>query len=558
MSRTICFCAGLGNALAAALLLTLSGCGGGDDAGEAPASTYRFDADTVKTAAGTVAANEDSTAALRIFRAIPYAAPPIGPLRWQPPQPPRSWTGVRKTTGFSAACMQNQGSVLTSIIYTSSPSISENCLYLNVWTPATGSAEKRPVMVLIFAGNTSGTASNPTLDGAGLARKGVVVVSFNYRVGVLGWLAHPELSAESANKVSGNYLLLDQIAALKWVQANVGEFGGDPANVTVFAQSDGAKSANLLMASPLARGLFHRAVLESGGTFPGFRGDARTLAQAEQAGVTFAATAKAADLAALRAMSATDLQALSNTYAATEIVDGYVLPDQIDRIFRAGQAADIPVITGFNSDDVFPPGFATTLSAFTTQVQAAFGTSASEIQSFYKVSDDASAAAVRLALPLDFQLAWQPTVLARTMAAKYRSKSYLYLFNRVPPYYPDQVNYTEASDPATLGAFHTAEQVYLYNNLATWPRPYTAADLRLSDVASTYLVNFATSGDPNSPVSVTAAGNAVPTWPPHALAGGQLMLLGEVIAPGVAPNQAALDLFDRVYAQKLGRPLAFQ
>jgi len=548
-------------ALAAAILG--AACGGSDDApvAAAPAAAYRFDADTVKVASGTVGASEDSTAAVRAFKAIPYAAAPVGALRWQPPRPAVSWTGTRKNNGFSVACMQGQGTVLTSILYTGSPSVGENCLYLNVWTPTASAAEKRPVMVLLFGGgNAQGTASNPTYDGFGLASKGVVVVTFNYRLGVLGWLAHPELSAESPNKVSGNYGLLDQIAALQWVKANIAGFGGDPANVTLYSQSAGAWNAHLLMASPLAKGLFHKALLGSGGMFPGIKGNSRTLAQAEASGTTFAATAKAANLAALRAMLATDLQAISGTYPAGQNVDGYVLPDQIDIVFRSGQAADIPVLTGSTSDEqtTSPPGFATTLAGFQAQAATAFGASASQVQTLYAVTDDASAAAVRFTIVRDFELAWQPYTLARTMAAKATSKAYVYLFNRVPPYYPDQRNYSEAIDPATLGAYHTVEQVYFYNNLAQAPRPYTAVDLRLADVASTYLVNFATSGDPNAPVTTTAAGNVLPQWPAFAGAGARLMLLGDVIAPASEPQQAALDLFDKVIADKIGRPLAFQ
>ena len=551
-------------ALAVGMAALLAGCGGSDEPPAAPATApaaYRFDTDTVKVASGTLGASEESSAAVRIFKAIPYAAPPVGPLRWQPPRPATLWTGTRKNNNFSIACTQGQGSVLTSILYTSSPSSGENCLFLNVWTPAASAAEKRPVMVLLFGGgNATGTASNPTYDGAGLAKKGVVVVSFNYRLGVFGWLAHPELSAESPNKVSGNYGLLDQIAALQWVQANIAAFGGDPANVTLYSQSAGGWNAHLLMTSPLAKGLFHKALLGSGGVFPGARGNSRTLAQAEASGSAFAVTAKAANLAALRSMLASDLQAISNGFPPGHNIDGYVLPDQVDLVFRAGKAADIPIMTGSNSDEqtVFPPGFATTLAGFQTTAASVFGAGAAQVQSMYGVTDDASAAAVRFILPRDFELAWQPYTLARTMVTGSTSKVYLYLFNRVPPYYPEQRNYTEAADPATLGAYHTIEQVYLYNNLAQTPRPYTAVDLRLADIASTYLVNFATSGDPNVPVTTTADGNAVPQWPAFTVPGGRLMLLGDVIAPASEPQQAALDLFDAIFVQNLGRPLAFQ
>ena len=549
--------------LAAGLLPVLAGCGGGASDELPPASAYRFDADTVRTSTGTVGATDDSTAAVRIFKAIPYAAPPLGALRWAAPRAAAAWTGTRRNNDFSAACMQNQGTTLTSILYSQSPSVSENCLYLNVWTPAAGASDKRPVMMLIYGGgNTQGAASRPAYDGAGLARKGAVVVSFNFRAGVLGWLAHPELSAESPNKVSGNYALLDQIAALQWVKANIAGFGGDPDKVTLYSQSAGAGNVHVLMASPLAKGLFHRAVLGSGGVSPSFRGDTRTLAQAEQAGVAFATnTAKAANLAALRAMQASDLQAISNSYAAGETVDGYLLPDQVAKRFRSGQAADIPVIAGFTADEAtvqVPAGFATTLAGFQSGMQGLVGALAPEVLAFYRVSDDATAFALRHSVVRDFQFGWQPYTVARSVAARHSAKAWVYWFNRVPPYFEDQRNYTEGADPVALGAYHTIEQVYLYNNLSQWPRPYTAIDTRLADIASTYLVNFATSSDPNLPLTTTAAGNSLPPWPAIAASGGQAMGLGDVVVPVAVPYQAAFEFFDSIYTRMLGRPLAFQ
>ena len=553
-------CRTRGLLLIPSVALVLQGCGGSDDGAPPFAATYSAESDTVSTTAGTVSATLDSSAAVRIFKAIPYAAAPVGALRWQAPQPPIPWTGTRKSNGFSAACMQSAPTVLTSILYTNSPPLSENCLYLNVWTPASDASDTRPVMVLFQGGaNASGSASHPTYDGAGLARKGVVVVTFNYRLGVFGWLAHPELTAESPNKASSNYALLDQLAVLRWIQANIAAFGGDRGNVTVYSQSAGAQDVNTLMASPLAAGLIHKVVLESGLVsrhqrqcpYPGGgRTSRRRICRDRKDG----------QLGGIARMSATDLQAISNTYFPAETVDGYVLPDQVDRIFRAGQALDIPVIAGSNSDDqtAFPPGFASTLAAFQTLSNAAFGASSAEVQSLYNVTDDASAAAARFVLPEDFQSSWQPYTLVRTMAAKYKSNAYLYLFNRVPPYFPDQINYTEAANPTALGAYHTLEQVYFYNNLTTWPRPYTDTDLRLADITSTYLVNFATTGDPNSPGATTPDGNALPIWPVFSSKEGQLMVLGDLIAPAAEPHQAALDLFDNVFVQSIGRPLAFQ
>jgi para-nitrobenzyl esterase len=553
------------------LIVALAGCGGGDDTQVPAASDYRFDVDTVQTASGVVGADQESTGAMRIFKAIPYAAPPVGSLRWKAPQPVRSWTGTRKTMDFAPACMQGQPTDFTSLLYSGSSVVSEDCLYLSVWTAAASGTEKRPVMVFVHGGsNRQGRASNPTYNGAGLASKGVVVVVIAYRLGVLGWLAHPELTAESPNKVSGNYGLLDQIAALQWVKANIGAFGGDPDNVTLYGQSAGAEDIHSLMTSPLAKGLFHKALMGSGPQFPGIRGDVRTLAQAEAEGTAFAAVAKAADLAALRAMSAGAMQTLSGSYGAGPTIDGYVLPDQTDRVFRNRQAADIPVIVGSMSDEqiafrpanapvgTMGPGVGETLAAFQASNQAAFGALAEQVRVFYGVTDDASAFAVRYRLPHDFQFGWQVYTLARTMNATTSSKAYVYFFNRVPPYYDYQRNYLEATDPRTAGAYHTLEQVYLYNNLDRWPRPYTDVDRNLADIASTYLVNFATSGDPNRPAVTTPAGIALPYWPAFASTDGQLMLLGDVIAPAPPANRAAMEFFDGIFVQMLGRPLAFQ
>jgi para-nitrobenzyl esterase len=552
------------------LLLALAACGGSDT--QAPAAvSYRYDTDTVQTASGTVRADQDSTATMRVFKAIPYALPPLGVLRWKPPQPARTWTGTRNTTDFAPACMQAQGTNYTSLLYTNSGYVSEDCLYLNVWTAAATASERRPVMVLIHGGvNLRGKASNPTYDGAGLASKGVVVVVIAYRLDVFGWLAHPELSAESPNRVSGNYGLLDQIAALQWVKANIAGFGGDPGNVTVYGQSAGAADIHSLMTSPLARGLFHKALMGSGPQFPGIRGDVRTLAQAEVQGQAFAAAASAPDLAALRAMSAPAVQAISANYDSGPTIDGYVLPDQVDRVFRSRQAADIPVIVGYvaNEEIAFRPpdaavgymgpGAGETFAAFQATNLDTFGPLAEQVRAFYGVVDDASAFAVRYQIPHDFQFGWQVYTMARTVNATTASKAYFYFFNRVPPYYDYQRNYLEATDPRTAGAYHTLEQVYLYNTLDRWPRPYTDVDRRLADIASTYLVNFATSGDPNRPTTTTAAGNVLPYWPPFATTDGQLMLLGDVIAPAAPKNRAAMEFFDGVFVQRLGRPLAFQ
>ena len=271
------------------------------------------------------------------FKGVPFAAPPVGDLRWREPQPPADWQGVRNAGHFSAACFQAKSGAFGpwSAEFIAKNAMeggsSEDCLYLNVWTPAAEAGERRPVMVWIYGGGfTSGSGDVPVYDGAGLASKGIVMVTFNYRVGTLGFLAHPELSKESGHGASGNYALLDMLAALKWVRRNISAFGGDPGNVTIAGQSAGAFAVNYLMASPLAKGLFERAIAESGGAFS----QAQPLDPAEAAG------AKLGTLADLRAKPADAFLRPPNGYRPGPVIDGYVLPEDASAIFSAGSQND--------------------------------------------------------------------------------------------------------------------------------------------------------------------------------------------------------------------------
>lgn len=515
--------------------------------GASAPSVYDAGTDVVQVSGGSVAATRDSGPDIRTFKAIPFAAPPIGDLRWQPPQPVIPWNGVRRADNFSPPCTQPGGDP-RAIFYLSSEVSSENCLYLNVWTGASSPSERRPVMVYFYGGNNvTGSGSQPAYNGKGLASKGAVVVTFNYRLGPLGFLAHPELTEESPNQASGNYGLLDQIAVLQWIQTNIAVFGGDPANVTLYGASAGADDESVLMASPLARGLFQQVVAESGGYFPRANPNP-ALSGAEQAGLAFATAAGAASLADLRTLPATSLTAIPSAWGP--VVDGYALPDQLDRLYASHQAADVPLLVGWNADDGTPfPPFATTLDEFQGKAQQVYGDTAPQFLALYPMASDADAQKQASAPYGQGVLAWSAYTLARAHQANSTSKTYVYHFTRVPPWYPEQ-HFLGQDPPSNFGAYHTAEQVYFFNTLDAIRRPYSDVDRTLSDVASSYLVNFATSGDPNE-----GARSGLPTWPTYDQRAGRVMDLGDAIAVAPVPDKSVFDFFDAFYTRQLGRPL---
>lgn len=468
------------------------------------------------------------------FKGIPFASPPVGDLRWREPQPPKPWQGVRLADQFGTGCFQRKSGAFGpwSAEYIAKNAMeggsSEDCLYLNVWTPASKAGEKRPVLVWIYGGGfTSGSGDVPVYDGEGLARKGLVMVTFNYRVRIFGFFAHPELTQESPHHVSGNYALFDMIAALKWVRTNIAAFGGDPANVTIAGQSAGAFAVNYLMASPLAKGLFEHAIAESGGSF----NPAQSLKDAEAAGARFAQAQRAQTLAQLRAMPADKIGA--GRGGASPIVDGYVLPGQAYSIFSEGRQNDVPLLTGWNADDGVSFASPPTAEAFRAQAQRNYGDLADTFLKAFPANTDAEAAASQRALNRDPGFAWQGRTWARLQSKTGRSKVFLYYFDRTAPGTAEQTKY---------GAFHSGEIAYALNTLARWDRPWTAVDRKLSEEMSTYWVNFAKTGDPN--------GRGVPAWPVFTRADERSMKLGETLEPIPTPARAELDFFDQFNARR--------
>jgi para-nitrobenzyl esterase len=478
----------------------------------------------VKTDAGQISGTESSDASVHIFKGIPFAAPPVGDLRWKAPQPVKSWDGVKACTEFSKSPMQgkpNEFGVYTREFLIKDEPLSEDCLYLNVWTGAKEASEKRPVLVWIYGGGfVSGGTNVPIYDGEALAKKGVILVSVNYRVGILGFFAHPELTKESPNHTSGNYGLMDQLAALKWVKKNIAAFGGDPANVTIAGQSAGSFGVNYLVASPLAKGLFKGAIAESGAHMVPGPGSGVTLAQGEQSGVKAAEALHAGSLAELRKLPAEDLLKQNNF---RPIVDGYFLPQVPADIFEANKENQVPLLTGWNEDDAFI-GSIKNAADYTEGMKRRFGDRATDVLKLYPGGTDAEAERSQINMSRDMTFGVHNYIWANVQSAKNKAKVYMYRFTRRMPA-------TEAFKK--YGAFHTGEVGYVFNNLKFLNRPFEPVDQQLADTMSSYWVNFATSGNPNGP--------GLPAWPAYNGNGNQVMILGEKPSAQPLPDKAALD-----------------
>jgi para-nitrobenzyl esterase len=372
--------------------------------------------DPVRLQDGSISGVPGNENGVRVFKGIPFAAPPVGDLRWREPQPVAAWAGVRKADSFSNLCTQSppQGSWFDLEFNRKPQATGEDCLYLNVWTAAQSPDERRPVLVWLHGGGfVGGSGSDPSHSGAALAQKGAVVVTLNYRLGVFGFFAHPELTKESGHNASGNYGLMDQIAALKWVQSNIAAFGGDPKKVTIFGQSAGSDSISLLLTSPLATGLFQRAMGESGfgGGFYG-PGDARarryieapSLREAEQRGVELSKRTGAATLAALRSipadalLNATSMQSwptagpLDTIYQRFRpIVEGYVVPEDVDSAYRQGKQMKVPVLIGSVDNERANYPHPTTLQDYLSWTLQQFPDAFDDALRVFPASDDAEA-----------------------------------------------------------------------------------------------------------------------------------------------------------------------
>jgi len=485
-----------------------------------------------------------------VFLGIPYAAPPVGELRWRPPAPITPREGVQTSTEFAPACIQgtNENSFLAYIAKTLGEdptqvpvlsSTSEDCLYLNVWTPNLGGEDPAPVMVFIHGGaNVAGSASEPMYNGANLARQGVVVVTINYRLNAFGLLAHPALSEEDEHGSSGNYALLDQVAALEWVQRNIASFGGDPGRVTVFGESAGAADINYLLASPLAHGLFHRAMIQSVGFAVA---NHRSLGEAEAVGESFAEALGAAGsedvLAAMRAVPPEQLLRTWFTIRKIGIsapnVDGWVLPDAPARTFERGENNRVPLIIGFNTDEwttlrhYWPNP---TVGAFQQVLRTIYGPLADRAIELYPAATDAEAIPASDRWQTDWYFAC-PSKFVATRMAREGDPVYFYEFSRA----------VQAPGGELLGAYHAAELPFVWDNMAieTWaPRePY---DQELADTMSAAWVRFATTGDPN--------GGDLPAWPLWDGDGEAFLEFGDTVAAGAGVRTGYCEIFDELQA----------
>ena len=494
-------------------------------------------ADRVKTANGTVESTVPPKDGVRSFKGLPFAQPPIGDLRWREPQPAKNWTGVRNADKFGPTCMQRTSAA--SDYWFRGDGMSEDCLYLNVWTPAKSGNEKLPVLVYVFGGGfQNGSGDEPRYDGESMARKGIVAVSLNYRTNIFGFFVHPELTKESPHHASGNYGLLDQVAALRWVQQNIAAFGGDPKRVTIAGESAGSISVSALMASPLSKELIAGAICESGAAIASL--PPRPLADAEPDGVKFAAAAGAESLAALRAMSAQQIQdALPKAQGVrfSTAMDGYFLAKTLTEIALAGQQAKIPLLAGSNTEEQGArsvlSGGDPTPETLANAIKKFYGDKAEPVLKAYAATttDEVFEAATHLASARFISYGtWKWTELQMQTGGK---PVYRYLYARVRPAYlgmPGQPPRAAAppgpggdapgrggaaaagrgapQPQAPRGAAHSAEIQYAMGNLDLDKRyAWEPADYEVSKTMQAYFVNFIKTGNPNGP--------GIPSWPAY-------------------------------------------
>jgi para-nitrobenzyl esterase len=505
--------------------------------------------DQVKTTAGIVEGFTATGSTVRVFRGIPYAAPPVGNLRWQPPRPVTPWNGVRKATEFGPRCMQ--GRIYEDMIFRDSNR--EDCLYLNVWTPAKAASERLPVMVWIYGGGfQSGSTSEPRQDGERLAGKGVVVVSMNYRVGIFAFFAHPELTSESERKASGNYGLMDQTAALRWVKDNIAAFGGDAGKVTIFGESAGSASVSGQMASPLARGLFHRAIGESGAFFRFTDSPLAppTLAASEKTGAEFATSIGKASLAELRAMSAADLlKAVADAKRwFTPNIDGYFLPKEVAAVYAAGEQSHVPLLAGWNADEVRAGVVLgddkVTAASFREKTKERFKDAADPVLAAYPSGSEAEALESAAALASDTFIGYSTWKWIEVHRKTGGSPIYRYSFDRKIPVAPDTKVNGKPATAGDVGARHAGEIEYVFGTLDSVPKvSWTDGDRKLSDLMLSYWANFARTGDPNGP--------GLPNWPRYD--GGpraEVMHLDTVSGPKPDATRARYEALDAFAAAK--------
>ena len=511
---------------------------------------------------GTLSTGQPS---VRVFKGIPFAAPPLGENRWRAPQPAAKWEGVRQADAFGAPCIagapaQGRGggggrggaaAAAPAAQPTQAappprePARSEDCLYANVWTSANSANDRRPVMVWIYGGGfTGGSGGLAWYDGENLASKGPVIVTFNYRLGAFGFFAHPELAKESERNASGNYGMMDAIAMLQWVKKNISAFGGDPNNVTIAGESAGAIMVGALVGSPQAKGLFQRAIAQSGGWMGLTMARMNTSTQAQENGAKATAALGVKTIAELRAKPLAELTGLGG---AGLVVDGYIIPEDLSVTFMNGKQNAVDVLTGSNKDEANfgicgaaaglvgrgggPGGM--TLDAFKTNAQRRFGDAAGDYIKLYGVTSDAEAQpAAHVACGDEVNWNMRQWAAAQAKAGK---KAFTYFFTRTP---------TVNGKPSPQGATHTAEISYAFNNPKgqanqTWDE----VDTKLGDTMSSYWVNFITKGDPNGP--------GLANWPQYRDMNSKVIMLGDTVQTENAPPVEKLKFYSAAYQRML-------
>ena len=483
---------------------------------------------SVRIATGELAGTATSDG-VRVFRGIPYAAPPVGPLRWKPPQAPAPWTGVREASAFGHDPMQLDEPAARGSL---APGMSEDCLTLNIWAPAQPQAGGAPVMVWFDGGGfIACSGAKARTDGANFARRGVVLVTVNYRVGAFGFLAHPQLTAESEHRASGNYGFLDHIAALAWVRDNIAAFGGDPGRVTAFGFSAGGASTGLLLLSPLARGLFHRVILQSPGSFRSLC----PLADAETAGLV-----AGGDLAAMRALPAADVLALNAKINPAvrgltvprplrPIIDGWSIDRDEVAAFRSGAFAAVPAIVGSNANEggYFTKNIpVTTTDALREYVRGNFGEAFGEAWMHYGAEDDARVTQAVADAFGDAQFSYGARSLAEVIAER-QPLTFRYVF-------------THAGALTSEVPVHGDEVAYVFGN-----GDFSARDRALSDTVMAAWTNFAASGDPN--------GAGVPRWSGYEPMHDNYLAIGSDLAEAAQWRAEPLGFIDRFFRSRAGK-----
>jgi para-nitrobenzyl esterase len=514
----------------------------------AQASLSALVPEQVRVETGQLAGTAAATPNVRIFKGIPYAAPPLAGNRWKAPQPAAKWDGIRKADAFRDRCIAGGGGggrgrgaapagrgdapAPAPSAAPVQPPASEDCLYINVWTSASAASDRRPVMVWIYGGGfTGGAGSEQRYDGERLAAKGPVVVTFNYRLGTFGFFAHPDLARESGHNASGNYGMMDSIAALQWVKRNISAFGGDPSNVTVFGESAGASMTSALIGSPHAKGLFKKAITQSGAWMGLQMARMDSGAARQQAGAKAMADMGATSLADLRGRSTGELASGLRAPAGL-VVDGYLIPEDLSVIFAQGKQNDVDVIAGSNANEgaFFQFGGPMAATPFLDQSKQRFGEMSEAFLKMYPAGSDTEANASYLTAYSD-ETSWNMRQSAVAQARRGK-KAYVYYFTRVP----------RGADgaPSPRGATHTVEIQYAFNNPTglNWDD----VDKKIADTMSSYWVNFATTGDPN--------GAGLPAWPEFkSMAAGRALVLGDMVQVESTARASKLTFFDQAYAR---------